>query len=145
MMTYLTIALIALLLVLLLAVITPSSKNANTAKYKYSFALTAGKKRLLFRDPFDNFLVYGGANSGKTKSIGKPLLKQYIEAGFAGMIYDYKDYDLTDTAYHFTKKTSYPYKFYYLSFTDLNRTHRTNPINPAILDENLFCRSLMTC
>lgn len=138
MMTYLTIALIALLLVLLFAVITPSSKNANTAKYKYCFALTAGKKKLLFRDPFDNFLVYGGANSGKTKSIGKPLLKQYIEAGFAGMIYDYKDYDLTDTAYHFTKKTSYPYKFYYLSFTDLNRTHRTNPINPAILDENLF-------
>ena len=41
---------------------------------------------------FSNFLVYGGAGSGKTKSIGKPLMEQYIRSGFAGFIYDFKDF-----------------------------------------------------
>lgn len=137
-MTYLFIALALLLGIILVTVFLPSSKTVNTAKSNYCFTLKAGSKTLRFTDPYDNFLVYGGANSGKTKSIGKPLLRQYIEAKFAGFIYDYKDYDLTNTACHFVKRTSYPYPFYYLSFTDLNRTHRTNPINPSILDENLF-------
>lgn len=48
---------------------------------------------------FSNFLVYGGAGSGKTKSIGKPLMEQYIRSGFAGFIYDFKDFDYTRTAY----------------------------------------------
>ena len=47
---------------------------------------------------FSNFLVYGGAGSGKTKSIGKPLMEQYIRSGFAGFIYDFKDFDYTRTA-----------------------------------------------
>lgn len=137
-MTYLLIALAVLLIIILIIVLIPSSNDVNTAKSNYCFLLKAGNKTLKFTDPFDNFLVYGGANSGKTKSIGKPLLSQYIEAKFAGLIYDYKDYDLTNTAHHFVKKTGYPYAFYYLSFMDLNRTHRTNPIDPSILDENLF-------
>jgi hypothetical protein len=35
-------------------------------------------KKIEFGNPFDNFPVYAGANAGKTKSIGKPLLEQYI-------------------------------------------------------------------
>lgn len=127
-----------LLLIVIVVVIIPSSdKNKN--KGEYAFALTAKGKRITFGDPFDNFLVYGGANSGKTKSIGKPILGQYIEAGFAGFIYDYKDFDLTKTAYHFVKKYNSPHEFYYISFTDLDRTYRVNPISPRVItDENLF-------
>lgn len=42
-------------------------------------------------NPFNGFLVYGGAESGKTKSIGKPLLEQFVKSRFAGFVYDYKD------------------------------------------------------
>ena len=42
------------------------------------FILETEKCKIKFSDPFDNFLIYGGANSGKTKSIGKPLLSNYI-------------------------------------------------------------------
>lgn len=45
--------------------------------------------RITFGNPFNGFLVYGGAESGKTKSIGKPLLEQFIKSRFAGFIYDY--------------------------------------------------------
>lgn len=77
---------------------------------------------------FSNFLVYGGAGSGKTKSIGKPLMEQYIKAGFAGFIYDFKDFDYTRTAYNLIKKYGYPHEFYYINFTDMNRTYRFNPL-----------------
>ena len=53
---------------------------------------------LEFYYPFSNFLVYGGAGSGKTKSVGKWLLEEYIRQGFAGFIYDFKDVDCTRTA-----------------------------------------------
>ena len=129
---------VILLLVIIVVLFIPSRKKEK-GNSPYEFVLTAGKQSLVFRDPFDNFLVYGGANSGKTKSIGKPLLGQYIEAGFAGFIYDYKDFDLTRTAYHFVEKHKAKARFYYLSFTDLDRTYRVNPIAPSVIeDENLF-------
>lgn len=96
-------------------------------------------KKISFGDPFDNFLVYGGANAGKTKSIGKPLLEQYVQHGFAGMIYDYKDFDYTTTAYNLIKKHGYKNPFYYISFTDMDHTYRFNPLKPSVVkDENLL-------
>ena len=77
---------------------------------------------------FSNFLVYGGAGSGKTKSIGKPLMEQYIRAGFAGFIYDFKDTDYTRTAYNLIKRHRYPHKFYYVSFDRPERSYRFNPL-----------------
>lgn len=135
--TYLLIGIAALLLVILIVVLLPSSSKQKSSPY--SFVLRAKGKEIRFSDPFDNFLVYGGANSGKTKSIGKPILGQYIESGFAGFVYDYKDFDLTRTAYHFVKKHNSPHKFYYISFSDMDRTYRVNPIAPNVIkDENLF-------
>ena len=53
------------------------------------------ESRLEFYYHYSNFLVYGGAGSGKTKSIGKWLLSEYMRLGFAGFIYDFKDTDYT--------------------------------------------------
>ncbi len=129
-----------LFFIIVVMFLIPTTDNENKKKGDEKiFFLSSGSKKLIFRDPFDNFLVYGGANSGKTKSIGKPILGQYINTKFAGFIYDYKDFDLTKTAYHFVKKNNYPYKFYYISFVDMARTYRTNPIKPSVLnDENIF-------
>lgn len=138
--TIILIAIGVLLLVVAVVALLPSTDSSKkVGKGLYEFVLTAKGKTIRFGDPFDNFLVYGGANSGKTKSIGKPILGQYIKAGFAGFIYDYKDFDLTKTAYHFVKKHNSPHEFYYISFTDLDRTYRVNPISPKVIpDENLF-------
>lgn len=139
-MSYLVGGIVFFVLLIIFVVLLPSNNKKVKNKIQENvFTLTSKKKRIVFRDPFDNFLIYGGANSGKTKSIGKPLLRQYIQANFAGFIYDYKDFDLTKTAHHFVSKERYPYKFYYLSFTDMLRTYRTNPIKPSVLaDENIF-------
>ena len=100
-------------------------------------------KKIEFGNPYDNFLVYAGANAGKTKSIGKPLLEQYIQHGFAGFIYDYKDFDYTKTAYNMIKKHNYKHPFYHISFSDVNRTYRFNPIKPSVLDDENLLVQLM--
>jgi len=117
----------------------------KTGKNKWPiFSLeTVSGGRITFADPFDNFLVYGGANAGKTKSIGKPLLEQYIKHGFAGLIYDYKDFDYTKTAQSMIEKHGYKNKFYYISFTDMERTYRFNPIKPSVIGKENMLMQLM--
>lgn len=86
------------------------------------------KKNLEFYYPFSNFLVYGGAGSGKTKSIGKWLLQEYIRQGFSGFVYDFKDVDYTQTAFNLMKKLGYRHKFYYVNFDNLDCSYRFNPL-----------------
>lgn len=85
-------------------------------------------RELKFYYYYANFLVYGGAGSGKTKSIGKWLLQEYIRLGFAGFIYDFKDIDYTRTAYNLMKQYDYKGEFYYINFDNLSRSYRFNPL-----------------
>ncbi len=94
-------------------------------------------------DPRDNFLVYGGAGSGKTASIGKPLMEEFIKNNWAGFIYDYKDFDYTKTAYNLCQKYNYPYKFYYISFTDMSRTYRFNPLDKKVVEDEALLQQVM--
>lgn len=91
-------------------------------------------KYLKFYYHFANFLIYGGAGSGKTKSIGKWLLEEYIRLGFAGFIYDFKDVDYTRTAYNLIKKHNYQGGFYYINFDNLSYSYRFNPLK-AVQDK----------
>ena len=95
MMMYIIIGIACLVGIIVVVLLLPNSGKQQQKGQKYRFELSAGGgRKITFADPFDNFLVYGGANSGKTKSIGKPLLSQYIQAGFAGFVYNYKDFSM---------------------------------------------------
>ena len=136
--TILLILIVSIAIVLLIVMFIPSKKTGNTSsnKPREIFELKAGRKIIKFFNPYIGFLVYGGAGSGKTKSIAKPLLEQYIKHDFAGFIYDYKDFDLTQTARHLCLKHNYQHKFYSISFTDMNMTYRTNPIAPHVVGKS---------
>lgn len=127
---------IALITIVLLF---PGSKKNKKGNSQYDFQVFGKKKTLHFYNPFEGFLVLGGAGSGKTKSIGKQLLREYIRNAFAGFIYDFKDYDLTKTACHLVKKYDYPHEFYFINFVNLSSTHRFNPIKPSVIpSESIF-------
>ncbi len=119
------------------ALIVFTSKDKKSVKKSYNFTpielSVQNGRNIKFMDPFNNFLVYAGANTGKTKSIGKPLLKGFVENKFAGMIYDLKEFDYTKAAYHFIKETGYDGSFYYVNFTDMSRTYRFNPLSVAAI------------
>lgn len=138
---------IILVAIVLIVLLIPSGGKGKARKVsekdlaagRYNFQLDTKNGKIVFYNPFKGFLVYGGAGCGKTKSIGKPILREYIRHHFAGLVYDFKDFDLTRTTVHLCKKYDYPYKLYYLSFADMKRTHRTNVIDPKVIkDENLF-------
>lgn len=43
-------------------------------------------------------MVTGGSGSGKTTSAGRDILRHFANHNFAGLIYDYKDFELTEMA-----------------------------------------------
>ena len=107
--------------------------KSNPRKGEDIFKLESKSGTLEFYYPRDNFLVLGGAGSGKTASIGKPIMEQFIKFGWAGFIYDFKNYDYTQTAWNLMQKYGYPYKFYYVNFTDMNRTYRFNILDKRVI------------
>lgn len=108
--------------------ISPSGRKQNKRPIRLPVLSGVPYTHLEFYYYYSNFLVYGGAGSGKTKSIGKWLLEEYIKLGFAGFIYDFKDTDYTQTAYNLIEKHGYPHKFYYVSFDKPERSYRFNPL-----------------
>lgn len=66
-----------LLFCLLTMLITGNKKTVNSPKKGEDVFIleTNDGKNIEFYYPRDNFLVYGGAGSGKTASIGKPLME----------------------------------------------------------------------
>ena len=70
-------------------------------------------------------------------------MEQYIRSGFAGFIYDFKDFDYTRTAYNLIRKHGYPHEFYYVNFTDMNRTYRFNPLDRRNIKVRTMLMQLM--
>jgi len=107
------------------------------------FTLLTEHGEIKFYNPFESFLVFGGAGSGKTKSVGWPILAEYIRCGFAGFIYDYKDFDYTKVAYSLIEKYNYPYKMYIVNFIDMSRTHRFNVLDHAVVSNETQLNQMM--
>jgi hypothetical protein len=121
----------------------PKEKKGDDPFKGYTFTLpTQRGKYMEFYDPFYNFLMYAGANSGKTKAWAKWLVGEYIRNNWAGVYYDVKDGDYTRTINHFLKK--YPQntcEFYVLDFE--KPRHRSNPIKPSVLKSPVLLAELM--
>lgn len=127
---YPTILALVVFLFFTLKDLRPGSSRRGGSEKAICLPVLSGVRgrQLQFYYYYANFLVYGGAGSGKTKSIGKWLLQEYIRLGFAGFIYDFKDIDYTQTAYNLIKKYDYKGEFYYINFDNLSRSYRFNPL-----------------
>lgn len=127
---YPTILALVVFLFFTLKDLRPGSSRSGSSEKAICLPVLSGVRgrQLQFYYYYANFLVYGGAGSGKTKSIGKWLLQEYIRLGFAGFIYDFKDIDYTQTAYNLIKKYDYKGEFYYINFDNLSRSYRFNPL-----------------
>lgn len=127
---YPTILALVVFLFFTLKDLRPGSSRSGSSEKAICLPVLSGVRgrQLQFYYYYANFLVYGGAGSGKTKSIGKWLLQEYIRLGFAGFIYDFKDIDYTQTAYNLINKYDYKGEFYYINFDNLSRSYRFNPL-----------------
>lgn len=89
-------------------------------------------------NPARGIFICGGAGSGKTASIIRPIIQQAGKLDYTGIIYDFKFPSLA-------KEIAGSYqnsliKQYYINFSDLNHSHRVNPIAPEIIKNASYAR-----
>lgn len=75
--------------------------------------------------------IFGAAGSGKTASGFAPILKHAGVNNIPSIIYDYKDFELTEMAKSFYMDSSLPY--WTVSPQRPEISHRVNPIHPSYL------------
>lgn len=90
-------------------------------------------------NPFRAAIVLGTPGSGKSYAVVNQFIKQQIEKGYTGYIYDFKFPDLSTIAYNHLLNNRKGYEkvptFYVINFDDPSRSHRCNPINPLFMDD----------
>lgn len=90
-------------------------------------------------NPFRAAIVLGTPGSGKSYAVVNQFIKQQIEKGFTGYIYDFKYPDLSTIVYNHLLNNQLGYDkvptFYVINFDDPSRSHRCNPINPSFMDD----------
>jgi hypothetical protein len=117
-----------------------SNAYSVNLKYKYSHG---GKRHIgyaNFINPFRGTITLGTPGSGKTYVSLEEFMRQFISRGYAAVVYDYKDPALSQLAYSYLRdyhaesgeKTP---RWGYISFKDLNRTYRSNPMKGIATSE----------
>ena len=91
-----------------------------------------------------SFLVYAGADGGKTKSVAKPLLSEFMRNGESIFCYDAKENDYTNTAYQLQDEIGYEPTIYNINFADPSHGHRFNPIKATLIQEESYVQEYMT-
>lgn len=117
-------------------------KRAKNAKPSNPNAVQLHTTRgnIVLNNPFRGIFVLGAAGSGKSESVGVPLLGQFIGKGFAGVVYDFKFPTLADDVEAFVKAKSSPLRHYYLDFNNPLRSYRVNPLNPKYIPNTSYAR-----
>jgi GTPase SAR1 family protein len=93
-------------------------------------------------------LVVGSAGSGKTASVGIPILFSAVKNKFTGIVYSYKKFDLADvvtTAYNIYPETADEVALKIINFTNMHKTHRINPIHPDYIFNENFIDEYVSC
>jgi type IV secretory pathway TraG/TraD family ATPase VirD4 len=95
-------------------------------------AILKANKKSIIENVFEGILVTGAAGSGKTQSVIYQILQHYAKYNFSGIIYDYKDFELTELAYPIFKKTNLNFACFCLH--DPARSIQINPIAPRYIE-----------
>lgn len=98
----------------------------------FDIAIRTDKGTKYVRNFLRGISIFGSAGSGKTISLIFPILKHFSEQNFAGIIYDFKDGELTELAMPLFKE-----KLKIIAIHNASISARVNPISPKLInDEN---------
>jgi hypothetical protein len=110
---------------------TTSKTGRRVQESTYTFEThTPAVPRINLVNPFRGVLIVGGAGAGKSRSLIEPIIRQTIERGYAGLLYDFKFPTLAQVASYAQQQSHPGLGFYFVNFEDLTRSHRVNPLHP---------------
>ncbi|WP_171025853.1 type IV secretory system conjugative DNA transfer family protein [Hymenobacter jeollabukensis] len=133
-----------------------TERRQQVSEHGFSLATTDGGW-INIPNPFRGTLVLGGAGAGKSYSIGEPLIEQFTEKGFAGLIYDFKfpvlaeaaqkAFVLADAKAAAAGQERAAVQLHIINFKDLERSERVNPLRadkmPVVAYANEYARAIM--
>jgi type IV secretory pathway TraG/TraD family ATPase VirD4 len=89
-------------------------------------------------NPFRSFGIFGGAGSGKTESVFKPIIHHAVKSKAGIILYDYKSPELAN----FLKAQNPELPVYHVNFDDPKRSAKINPIAPQYIKDTLSALEL---
>lgn len=118
------------------------SKPKEVAFYRapYSIEFGTSKGNIVLNNPFRGIFCVGAAGSGKSESIAVPLLSQFVQKGFAGVIYDFKFPALANEVQSFINASNSNIQHYFLNLNEPLKSHKVNPLNPKYLLNTSYVR-----
>lgn len=118
---------------------TELGTEKNKSNKPFAITLDAHGGYVNIPNPFRSVLVIGGAGAGKSASIAEPAIYHLVKKHFTGYVYDFKYPALCDVVYScFLHFNITDVKFYPVSFTDLERSYRFNPLDPRFLESQTY-------
>lgn len=106
----------------------------------FSVILKTIKGKIILDNPFRGIFVIGAAGSGKSESVAVPLLQQFANKNFSGIVYDFKFPTLANDVESFLVAEDSKIKHYYLDFNNPTSSYRVNPLNPTYLPNTSYAR-----
>jgi type IV secretory pathway TraG/TraD family ATPase VirD4 len=108
----------------------PLNKAKEIQKNDSSVTLKGmGETRVILPNVYKHILTVGGAGSGKSESVIIPVLKEFAEKEFSGLLYDYKHPTLTNIFYEFSQDKD----INLVNFNFETLETRINPIAPQYI------------
>ncbi len=108
-----------------------------------SIYLDSEKGIVEIANPWRGCLISGSAGSGKSRSLFYPIIKQFVENDFSGILYDFKSPELSEFAYSFYNPDN-KVKFAFLNFKDTSNSVRVNPLSPKYLTKQAIAFEMAT-
>lgn len=109
---------------------------------KYKVKLKSNKGNIYINDLRLGVCITGSMGSGKTKSVFYPIFKHFADHHYTGILYDHKDFELTEMIYPLYKDSDI--KFHCFSPLDVNRSVRLNPIAPEYITNEKILMSIIS-
>jgi len=89
-------------------------------------------------NPFRSIGIFGGAGSGKTESLFKPIIKHAVDTNSGIILYDYKSPELAE----FLKSLKPKLPVYHVDFDNPEESAKINPIAPHYISNTLSALEL---
>lgn len=119
---------------------TVKTKYKIKIQWRVPLEAVSGKKYYI-EDLNKGVVVLGASGSGKSASVIQAIMQHCAEHNFAGVIHDYKDFELTEVAGTlFTEKGT---NFKVFAIHAVNDSVRINPISPCYLESENAVRGLV--
>lgn len=115
-----------------------SNKKETTTNTPSRIVFKAKPKSIYLDNPERGIYIQGGAGSGKSESIFKPIIESYIRKSSTGVLYDFKSGSLTKYIFHYLNKHNSNTTAYFVDFKNPLKSHRVNPLYPEYLKKSAY-------